>query len=122
MEKNANFRLLYILLPDVHVFMDLGLTFKFQNGVNPAKYVSESNKMFIFYFLFIFETFILYTLFYHGKLERSVLNWDQVHLIVTASSSELMEAEQVCSLLSHKMAFFIECNERNSLTALLVRL
>lgn len=62
MEKNANFRLLYILLPDVHVFMDLGLTFKFQNGVNPAKYVSESNKMFFFIFYF-FLRLLFFTLY-----------------------------------------------------------
>lgn len=123
MEMCANFRLFYSLLPDVCVivFMGLGSTFKFQNGVNRLNRSPKATKCFFFFLLrlLFFTLFILSCregLGVSAKLRPSTSDSDSLQL------QQLMEAEPVCSLLSHKMAFFIECNERNSLTALLVRL
>lgn len=123
MEMCANFRLFYSLLPDVCVivFMGLGSTFKFQNGVNRLNRSPKATKCFCFFLLrlLFFTLFILSCregLGVSAKLRPSTSDSDSLQL------QQLMEAEPVCSLLSHKMAFFIECNEQNSLTVLLVRL
>lgn len=62
MEMCANFRLFYSLLPDVCVivFMGLGSTFKFQNGVNRLNMSPKATKCVFFFFT---ETFILYTFY-----------------------------------------------------------